>query len=68
MECEGDFTQEQAEQLQGLNILQSQGMHYAEKGCHKFVMARLTIPRLWWRPGSDGGYGAKLCSENSEGK
>jgi hypothetical protein len=38
---EGDFTPEQAKLLQGLDVLQSQGMHYAEKRCRKFAMGNV---------------------------
>jgi hypothetical protein len=37
----GDFTSAQAQQLQGLDTLCSQGMQYAEKKCRKFVMGKV---------------------------
>jgi hypothetical protein len=38
---QGDFTPAQAECLQGLDVLRSQGMRYAEKRCRKFAMGKV---------------------------
>ena len=38
---QGDFTAEQSEQLEGLDMLRNQGMIYAEKRCRKLVMGSI---------------------------
>jgi hypothetical protein len=40
-ERHGNFTPEQAQQLQGLDILRSQGMRHAEKKCRKLSMGNV---------------------------
>jgi hypothetical protein len=40
-ECDGNFILEQAECLQGLDTVCSQGMIYAKKKCWKFAMGRM---------------------------
>ena len=71
MEREGDLTPEQADQLQGLDVLRSQGMHYAEKRCRKFAMgnvdyspvvAETRLRRLLWRKIVQRKLGRKVSS------